>query len=75
VLGGLAAKNPALWWVTSGTLGGVAVLFAIPATRDLFQFALVRASDFGVAALVGAVSVMWFEAYKVIQRRRRAQVG
>jgi Ca2+-transporting ATPase len=75
VLGGLAAKNPALWWVTLGTLGGVAVLFAIPATRDLFQFALVSASHFGIAALVGAVSVMWFEIYKVIQRRRHAQVG
>jgi P-type Ca2+ transporter type 2C len=75
VLGGLAGRNPALWWVAIGTAGALALLLAVPGARDLFQFSVLHPSDFGVALGAGVLSVVWFEIYKLVMRRRRQRVA
>ena len=51
------------------------LLFALPGARDLFQFAVLHPLDMVIALAAGAVSVMWFEVYKVVQRKRHARVA
>jgi Ca2+-transporting ATPase len=76
VLGGLTRRNPALWWVIGGTLGILGALLAVPSARQLFGFAPVHPSDLLVMVGAGVLSVVWFEAYKVLRRiRERAAVG
>ena len=75
IVGGFTAKNKALWWVTGGTVGMLTLLFALPGARDLFQFAVLHPLDMVIALGAGAVSVMWFEVYKVVQRKRHARVA
>jgi len=75
VIGGLRNKNKALWYVTFGTAGAIALLFAFPATRGLFQFDVTHASDFLVAVAAGVLSVVWFEIYKAVRHRHHAQVA
>jgi Ca2+-transporting ATPase len=75
VAGGLKHENRALWYVTCGTLGAIALLFAFPATRELFEFDVVRPAAFVVAGLAGAASVVWFEVYKAWSRGRHARIA
>jgi Ca2+-transporting ATPase len=75
VIGGLKYKNAALWIVTAGTLAAIALLFAFPATRGLFQFALPPLGDFLIAAAAGVLSVVWFEIYKAVRHRHHARVA
>jgi Ca2+-transporting ATPase len=75
VVAGLRSGNRALWYVTLGTLGAIALLFVVPAARELFEFDVVRPADVIVAAVAGAASVLWFEVYKMIRRRRRVRVA
>jgi Ca2+-transporting ATPase len=70
ILGGLSSKNPALWWVTAGTLSMLALLLAFPGTRDLFQFTVLHPADFAIALCAGVASVAWFEVYKLFGSRR-----
>jgi Ca2+-transporting ATPase len=75
VIGGLRLKNVALWWVTVGTLAVLAFLLALPAARDMFQFAVMHPSQLAVAMGAGILSVVWFEVYKVVMRGRHAPVA
>jgi Ca2+-transporting ATPase len=75
VLGGLRMRNRALWYVTFGTITGIVLLFSIPATRDLFQFAVVHPADFLVAGAAGVLSVGWFEVYKMVRHKHHAEVA
>jgi hypothetical protein len=42
----------------------------LPGVRDLFQLSVLHTHDLVVAFCVGFGSVLWFEAYKLIMRRR-----
>jgi Ca2+-transporting ATPase len=75
ILGGFMTKNKALWWVTGGTVGMLALLFALPGARDLFQFEVLQPLHMLIAIAAGVASVMWFEVYKVVQRKRHARVA
>jgi len=75
VIGGLLTKNDALWWVFGATVAMLALLFAFPGTRDLFQFSAMSLGDLAICVAAGAVSVSWFEAYKSIRRRRHRPVA
>ena len=66
----LRTPNKALWWVSGGTLLALTLALAIPALRDLFQFAPLHVVDLALCAGVGVASVLWFEALKLVWRRR-----
>ncbi|HSD97412.1 MAG TPA: cation-translocating P-type ATPase [Sulfuricaulis sp.] len=60
----LRAPNPALWWVTSGTLVVLALTLSVPVLRDLFHFAALSVTDLAFSVAAGAAGVMWFELFK-----------
>jgi Ca2+-transporting ATPase len=63
--------NRAFWSVTLGTLFFLAVAVALPAGREVFSFAPVQARYLLLCALLGFISVLWFEAYKAGAPGRR----
>jgi len=66
----LRAPNPALWWVTSGTLVVLALTLSVPVLRELFHFAPLSAADFVFSIAAGAAGVMWFELFKRFRQSR-----
>jgi len=66
------ADNPALWWITGGTLTALGAAIYLPPVADLFRFAPLAASDLAIAAATGVVGVLWYEAYKRLMPRRAA---
>jgi Ca2+-transporting ATPase len=64
------ARNPALWWVTGGTLALLGVILYVPSMRSLFRFDLLHADDLGLCVGAAAVGTLWFELLKLIRQRR-----
>jgi Ca2+-transporting ATPase len=60
----LRGRNPALWWITVGTLGALAAAVYVPAVADVFRFEPLSAAELGAAAAAGMAGVLWYEAYK-----------
>jgi O-antigen/teichoic acid export membrane protein len=75
MIGGLRRPNKALWWITGGTVAVLALVLLAPFTRDLFGFGAMDAGRSAVAVAAGAVSVLWFEAYKLVKHRRHEHVA
>jgi Ca2+-transporting ATPase len=75
IIGGLLAKNNALWYVTAGTVSMLALLLALPATRDLFQFQVMHLPDLGICLVAGILSVVWFEVYKLVRHKHHHPVA
>ena len=65
----LRRPNPALWWITAGTLAALALAIYVPPVADIFRFAPLSAGHLTVAALAGFAGVLWYEAYKVMRPR------
>jgi Ca2+-transporting ATPase len=61
--------NPALWWITGGTLAALAAAIYLPPVAAIFRFAPLSAGHLGMAAAAGIAGVLWYEAYKVISPR------
>jgi Ca2+-transporting ATPase len=61
----LRAPNRAFWWVTGGTLFFLGAAIALPAAREVFRFAFPAPADLLLCVLAGALSVLWFEVYKL----------
>jgi len=72
VLGGIRSRNAALWWVFGGTVAVLGLLLVFPPARELFRFAVTDVLRLAVAAGAGAASVAWFDAYKVLTRRKHS---
>jgi len=69
VFAALRDPNPALWWITGGTLVALAASIYIPLIGDLFRFAPLSAGYAALAAASGIAGVLWYEAYKVLRPR------
>jgi len=66
----LSRSNPALWWVTGGTLVLLPVLLYAPFLRNLFRFSTLHPLDLLVCLSAGVVSIVWFEVLKLVSGRR-----
>jgi len=64
ILSTLRVANPALWWVTGGTLLFLALVLAVPFLRDLFSFGTLRAAALVPILLAGLMSVLISESVK-----------
>jgi Ca2+-transporting ATPase len=71
ILGSFRARNAALWLVVAGAAATLALVLAVPALRDLFQFGQVRPADALLGVAAGAASILWFELFKLLPRRSR----
>ena len=63
-VGTLASRNTALWWVTFGSIGFLALVLRVPFLRAIFHFSKLHPADIGLCLLAGTVSVVWFEVLK-----------
>jgi Ca2+-transporting ATPase len=63
--------NAALWWITLGALGALALALYVPAAAGLFRFSPLGAGALALAALAGVAGVLPYEAWKLLARRRR----
>ena len=68
ILATLRKPNPALWWVIGGAALLLALTLSIPLIRDIFRFAPLSVADVAIAVGVGLVSILWFEAIKLLRR-------
>jgi len=65
----LRDPNPALWWITAGTVGALAAAIYIPLISELFRFAPLSAGHAALAAAAGIAGVLWYESYKALRPR------
>jgi Ca2+-transporting ATPase len=64
ILSTLRVPNPALWWVTSGTLFFLGLTIAIPFLRGLFSFGPLHAWEIGLVGVAGFLSILIAESVK-----------
>jgi Ca2+-transporting ATPase len=69
IVGSLNKPNAALWWITGGTLGALAVAIYLPPAADVFRFAPLSAGALAVAAGAGVTGIAWYEVYKRLRPR------
>ena len=69
-VGTLASRNTALWWVTLGSVGFLALVLRVPFLRGLFHFSKLHPADIGLCLLAGTASGVWFEFLKWGRSRR-----
>jgi Ca2+-transporting ATPase len=64
------ARNPALWWITAGTLVFLAATLYLPPLRKMFRFDLLHPLDLALCIAAAIVGTAWFELLKAIRARR-----
>lgn len=67
----LRRSNRALWWVLGGVLTSVGLVLYVPLLRKLFHFSFLHPIDLIICLSAGGISILWFEAFKVIRGRQR----
>jgi Ca2+-transporting ATPase len=67
-------RNPALWWVLGGTVAFLGLVLYVPFLRSTFHFARLHTDDLLICLVAGFAGILWFEALKVLQSRRREKV-
>ena len=65
-------KNKALWFVVLTAMGALLLVIYLPALRVLFHFSVLSASDLLIAFASGIASLLWFEGFKALGKRKTA---
>jgi P-type Ca2+ transporter type 2C len=66
----LRQKNTALWYVIIIALSLLALVLYVPFLQILFSFSSLDPRDLLICLTGGVISVLWFEAFKLIERHR-----
>ena len=69
IIATLRSPNSALWWVIGGALIVLGLAIYLPFARDLFRFSKLHNVDLLMCTLAGFLSVLWFEALKIVAGR------
>jgi Ca2+-transporting ATPase len=72
MLAALRSPNPALWWITAGTLAALGASIYLPPVAEVFRFAPLAPVHLAAAAGAGVAGVLWYEAYKSLRPREPA---
>jgi P-type Ca2+ transporter type 2C len=64
----LRSPNPALWWISGGTLLFLGLILYLPFMREVFHFSFLHPSDLMISVSAGLISIVWFEILKVFNR-------
>ena len=70
ILSTLRMPNTALWFVLLGAAVFLGLVLYVPVLRDLFKFDFLHPLDLWICLVAGAVSVLWFEGLKLLNRRK-----
>jgi Ca2+-transporting ATPase len=65
--------NSVLWWVTGGAAAFLALVLNVPALCSLFRFSPLHLKDIFVCFSLGIFSILWFELFKLLNRKRLLQ--
>lgn len=65
-------KNNLVGLIIGITILLTGLLFFIPAFSKFFLFEMVSLTQIGLCVIVGSISVLWVEIYKVLKRRKSA---
>jgi Ca2+-transporting ATPase len=65
----LRTPNPAVKWVAGGAVFFLILIMGIPFLNQLFQFENPGLTEMLVCVLAGLSSIIWFEIYKIQQRK------
>ena len=68
----LRTPNKPQWWVLGGGLSFLCLVLFVPFLQDLFKVALPQPLSLLGCLAAGASSVLVFEAFKAVMRRRAA---
>jgi len=71
----LRSPNSALWWVTGGALLFLGLALYVPFLRKLFRFSFLHPVDLAICFAAGAVSILWFELLKLVNRRKTIEAA
>ncbi len=66
----LRVPNAAVWWVIGGAALFLTLTQVVPAARSVFQFGPPEPADILLCVVAGALTVAWFELYKLVFRSR-----
>jgi Ca2+-transporting ATPase len=69
ILGTLRSANAALWWVLGGATFFMGLVLYVPFLRKLFGFGMLHATDLIICLIAGVFSILWFEVFKIFNRR------
>jgi Ca2+-transporting ATPase len=75
MLSTLRSRNAALWWVVGGALVFLGLVLFVPFLRELFRFAKLHLDDLALCLAAGAISILWFELFKLFRRREKLATG
>jgi len=70
ILSMFRVPNGALWWVLGGATAFMALILVVPFLRGVFHFAPLHSADIVICLVAGFVTILWFEALKVVQKLR-----
>ncbi|MFZ6030807.1 MAG: cation-translocating P-type ATPase [Chloroflexota bacterium] len=65
IIQSLRLPNKALWWVSGGALFFLALVLAVPALRDVFEFAPLHRWEIALLSAAGLVSILLAEIVKL----------
>jgi Ca2+-transporting ATPase len=64
------SRNRALWWVTGGAIAFLALVIYVPGLSGLFRFGPLHPVDILICTGAAAMSVIWFQVFKLIASLR-----
>ena len=70
ILTTLRSPNPALWWISGGTLLFLGLILYVPFLQQLFHFSKLHINDLLICFSAGVVSILWFELLKIFNRQK-----
>ena len=70
ILHSVTTPNPALWYVISGAFIFLLLALYLPILRGVFHFAPIAPSSLVICLLIGFISTLWFEVYKIFSNRK-----
>jgi len=72
ILASLRMPNRSLWIITGAAALCLGLVLYIPLLQNLFHFAPLNGRELLIAVVAGAVSIAWFELFKLIRKPRLA---
>ena len=73
IISTLRSPNTALWLVILGAMVFLGLVLYVPFLRDLFGFGVLHPFDLWVCLGAGMISILWFEALKLINGSRKRE--
>ncbi len=71
ILSTLRLPNAALWWIIGGAIFFLGMVLYVPFLRGLFHFSRLHLLDLTISLAAGVVSILWVEAFKMLNRRSK----